>query len=146
MEAIRRMEPAWEKVQGLKFELSSRIYNLPNGGTKVVPLHCSTRCSSHYLLSQERMNLFHSSSSTKRTCALFNIKRRSSLQGITQVNLVLLLLRASFCQFVNLSNRQIGKAEWGSHQILKSEKSGENLEVPKKHCIFATEIFYNLKQ
>ena len=34
MQAIRKMEPAWEKVQGLKFQLSSRVYNLPNGGTK----------------------------------------------------------------------------------------------------------------
>ena len=25
MQAIRNMEPAWEKVQGLKFQLSSRI-------------------------------------------------------------------------------------------------------------------------
>ena len=34
MQVIRNMEPAWEKVQGLKFQLSSRIYHLPNGGTK----------------------------------------------------------------------------------------------------------------
>ena len=27
---IHKMEPAWEKVQGLKFQLSSRIYQLPN--------------------------------------------------------------------------------------------------------------------
>ena len=28
MKAIRNMEPAWEKVQGRKFALLSRIYNL----------------------------------------------------------------------------------------------------------------------
>ena len=37
MRDIRNMEPAWEKVQGLKFQLSSRTYQLPNGGTKEVP-------------------------------------------------------------------------------------------------------------
>jgi hypothetical protein len=49
MEAIRRMEPAWEKVQGLKFELSSRIYNLPNGGTKVVPCYVLTKTECLYI-------------------------------------------------------------------------------------------------
>ncbi len=39
MQAIRNMEPAWEKVQGLKFQLLYRIYNLPNGGTKEVPCY-----------------------------------------------------------------------------------------------------------
>ena len=39
MEAIRKMEPAWEKVQGSKFRLLSRIYNLPNGGMKEVPCY-----------------------------------------------------------------------------------------------------------
>ena len=50
MEAIRRMEPAWEKVQGLKFELSSRIYNLPNGGTKVVPLVFVAGCYDKWMV------------------------------------------------------------------------------------------------
>ncbi len=40
MRAIRNMEPAWEKVQGLKFQLLSGIYNLPNGGKKEVPSWC----------------------------------------------------------------------------------------------------------
>ncbi|MBR6893008.1 MAG: Rha family transcriptional regulator [Bacteroidaceae bacterium] len=43
MKAIRKMEPAWEKVQGLKFQLSYRVYNLPNGGTKVVPYYSLTK-------------------------------------------------------------------------------------------------------
>jgi len=43
MRDIRNMEPAWEKVQGLKFELSSRTYNLPNGGTKIVPCYILTK-------------------------------------------------------------------------------------------------------
>ena len=43
MQTIRNMEPAWEKVQGRKFALSSRIYDLPNGGTKVVPCYVLTK-------------------------------------------------------------------------------------------------------
>ena len=34
MEAIRKMEPAWEKTCGLKFELTSRTIVQPNGGTR----------------------------------------------------------------------------------------------------------------
>ncbi len=35
MQAIRNMELAWEKVQGGKFSLLQKIYQLPNGGTKL---------------------------------------------------------------------------------------------------------------
>ena len=49
MEAIRKMEPGWEKVQGLKFQLSSRVYNLPNGGTKVVPYYSLTKTECLYI-------------------------------------------------------------------------------------------------
>ena len=30
------MEPAWEKVNGLKFQLVSRIISQPNGGTRKI--------------------------------------------------------------------------------------------------------------
>jgi hypothetical protein len=49
MQAIRNMEPAWEKVQGLKFQLSSRIYQLPNGGTKEVPCYVLTKTECLYI-------------------------------------------------------------------------------------------------
>ena len=49
MQAIRNMEPAWEKVQGLKFQLSSRIYHLPNGGTKEVPCYSLTKIECLYI-------------------------------------------------------------------------------------------------
>ena len=49
MRDIRNMEPAWEKVQGLKFELSSRTYNLPNGGTKIVPCYILTKTECLYI-------------------------------------------------------------------------------------------------
>ena len=49
MQAIRNMEPAWEKVQGLKFQLSSRTYDLPNGGTKEVPCYVLTKTECLYI-------------------------------------------------------------------------------------------------
>ena len=49
MQAIRNMEPAWEKVQGLKFQLSSRTYDLPNGGTKTVPCYELTKTECLYV-------------------------------------------------------------------------------------------------
>lgn len=49
MQAIRNMEPAWEKVQGLKFQLSSRIYQLPNGGKKEVPCYLLTKTECLYI-------------------------------------------------------------------------------------------------
>jgi hypothetical protein len=36
MQAIRDMEPAWEKICGLKFELTSRTIVQPNGGTREI--------------------------------------------------------------------------------------------------------------
>ena len=35
MQAIRNMEPAWEKVTGLKFQLCEKSYLLANGVTKI---------------------------------------------------------------------------------------------------------------
>jgi len=49
MRAIRKMEPAWEKVQGCKFALLSRTYNLPNGGTKEVPYYQLTKTECLYI-------------------------------------------------------------------------------------------------
>lgn len=49
LKAVRNMEPAWEKVQGLKFQLSSRIYHLPNGGTKEVPCYSLTKIECLYI-------------------------------------------------------------------------------------------------
>ena len=37
MKAIRKMEPTWEKVQGGKFSLLQKVYDLPNGGKKMTP-------------------------------------------------------------------------------------------------------------
>ena len=49
MKAIRKMEPAWKKVQGRKFALLSRTYQLPNGGTKEVPCYVLTKTECLYI-------------------------------------------------------------------------------------------------
>ncbi|WP_108821301.1 Rha family transcriptional regulator [Dysgonomonas sp. Marseille-P4361] len=38
LQSIREMEPAWEKVHELKFQLSFITRELPNGGVKQEPM------------------------------------------------------------------------------------------------------------
>ena len=49
MQAIRNMEPAWEKVRGLKFQLLQKTYNLPNGGKKLMPYYSLTKTECLYI-------------------------------------------------------------------------------------------------
>ena len=49
MQAIRNMEPAWEKVQGLKFQLLQKTYDLPNGGKKLMPYYSLTKTECLYI-------------------------------------------------------------------------------------------------
>ena len=43
------MEPAWEKVQGGNFSLLQKVYNLPNGGTKLTPYYALTKTECLYI-------------------------------------------------------------------------------------------------
>ena len=49
MRDIRNMEPAWEKVCGLNFELTSRIIIQPNGGTREVPCYSLPKTECLYI-------------------------------------------------------------------------------------------------
>ena len=49
MEAIRKMEPAWEKVCGSNFRLTSRTIIQPNGGTREVPCYVLTKTECLYI-------------------------------------------------------------------------------------------------
>ena len=40
---FRKMEPAWEKVQGGKFSLLQKTYDLPNSGKKMMPYYSLTK-------------------------------------------------------------------------------------------------------
>ena len=49
MEAIRKMEPAWEKICKSKFRLTSRTIVQPNGGTREVPCYSLTKTECLYI-------------------------------------------------------------------------------------------------
>ena len=49
MEAIRKMEPAWVKICGRNFELTSRTIVQPNGGTREVPFYQLTKTECLYI-------------------------------------------------------------------------------------------------
>lgn len=52
MEAIRKMEPSWEKVRGSKFRLTSRLVEQPNGGTRSVSCYELTKTECLYIASK----------------------------------------------------------------------------------------------
>ena len=43
------MEPAWTKVQGGKFSLLQKCYDLPNGGKKMMPFYSLTKTETLYI-------------------------------------------------------------------------------------------------
>ena len=49
MKAIRKMEPAWEKICQGKFSLTSRTIVQPNGGTREVPCYLLTKTECLYI-------------------------------------------------------------------------------------------------
>ena len=49
LKAIRKMEPAWVKVQGGKFSLLQKTYDLPNGGKKMMPYFSLTKTETLYI-------------------------------------------------------------------------------------------------
>lgn len=49
MQAIRKMEPAWTKTCGLKFQLTSRQIEQPNGGSRQVPCYQLTKTETLYI-------------------------------------------------------------------------------------------------
>ena len=49
MKAIRNMEPAWVKVCGRNFALTSRTIIQPNGGTREVPCYQLTKTECLYI-------------------------------------------------------------------------------------------------
>ena len=48
MEAIRKMEPAWEKVHGSKFRLMFREVNIGNGAVRRAPCYSLTKTECLY--------------------------------------------------------------------------------------------------
>ena len=49
LRAIRKMEPAWEKVRGRKFALTSKTTNMPNGAKREDPIFILTKTECLYI-------------------------------------------------------------------------------------------------
>ena len=49
MEAIRKMEPAWAKVCGSNFRLTSRAIEQPNGGIREIPCYSLSKTETLYI-------------------------------------------------------------------------------------------------
>lgn len=49
LEAIRNMEPAWEKITGRKFPLTFKIKELPNGGERKDPMYQLSKTETLYV-------------------------------------------------------------------------------------------------
>ena len=49
MEAIRKMEPAWAKVCGSNFRLTSRTIEQPNGGIREIPYYSLSKAETLYI-------------------------------------------------------------------------------------------------
>jgi hypothetical protein len=54
LQAIRNMEPAWEKVHGLKFQPMQIRRDLPNGGYRMIPAYSLTADYEQSGLAQDR--------------------------------------------------------------------------------------------
>ena len=52
MQAIRNMEPAWEKITGLQFELCEKTYQMANGVRKRQPCYSLTKTECLYIVTK----------------------------------------------------------------------------------------------
>ena len=61
LKAIRKMEPAWIKICGSIFRLTSRTIVQPNGGTREVPCYVLTKteCTGNYCKTEEYKRNFN---------------------------------------------------------------------------------------
>lgn len=52
MRDIREMEPDWTKTCGLKFEPTSRVVQMPNGGTRIETIYLLNKLESLYIITK----------------------------------------------------------------------------------------------
>ena len=111
MQAIRNMEPAWEKTCGLKFQLTSRTIIQPNGGTRKVPCYQLTKTECLYIATK------------------FNDEARARLVIRWQE-----LEEKLRCQMVHQKNQLL--LESCDEKILDEADNiiGEELQQLNKHC------------
>ena len=83
MQAIRNMEPAWEKTCGLKFQLTSRTIIQPNGGIRKVPCYQLTKTECLYIATKFNDEARAALSCNRLTLIAFTQTRDVEVEGKT---------------------------------------------------------------
>ena len=83
MQAIRNMEPSWLRVCGLKFQLTSRIVEQPNGGTREIPCYSLTKTECLYVATK-----FNDEARARLVLRWEQLEREQRQQGATRMLLV----------------------------------------------------------
>ena len=108
MKAIRNMEPAWKKICGRKFALTSQDVEMPNGGTREEPCYSLTKTECLYVATK-----FNDEARAKLILRWeeLEIKERSQHQ-----------VPQSFAEALMLAARQQEKIEEQQKQLEASSK------------------------
>ena len=106
MQAIRKMEPAWEKVQGLKFQLLQKTYDLPNGGKKMMPYYSLTKTECLYIATK-----FNDEARAKLVIRWEELekKSRSEITPATDISHSSLLIPHSSKKILAMADKIIGE-------------------------------------
>lgn len=81
LKAIRNMEPAWEKVCGRNFALTSRTVTQPNGGTREVPCYQLTKTECLYIATK-----FNDEARAKLVLRWEELERAHKGQSLCNIN------------------------------------------------------------
>jgi len=81
LKAIRNMEPAWEKVCGRNFALTSRTITQPNGGTREVPCYQLTKTECLYIATK-----FNDEARAKLVLRWEELERAHKGQSLCNIN------------------------------------------------------------
>ena len=76
LKAIRKMEEVWVKVQGGKFSLLQKTYQLPNGGTKLQPYYSLTKTETLYVATK-----FNDEARARLVLRWEELEREKKVQG-----------------------------------------------------------------
>ena len=90
LKAIRKMEPAWRKVQGGNFSLLQKIYELPNGGKKKQPYFQLTKTECLYIATKFNDEARAALSCNRLTLIAFTRTRDVEVEGKT-IHIILAL-------------------------------------------------------
>lgn len=119
MRDIRNMEPAWEKVRESKFGLSSRTYEMPNGGKKVVPCYVLTKTECLYIATK-----FNDEARAKLILRWEELERNS---------------RANMTVLPNFEDPAEAAMAWAKEYREKKQLAVRNVELENDNLLLAAE-------